>query len=74
MWNPAVANLTLLALGSSAPEIMMSCIEIMSSEVCVCWGGGGWVGGPRSHRRTDGGGLHICIMYNVYIYFYLRSV
>ena len=32
VWNPAVANLTLLALGSSAPEIMMSCIEIMSSE------------------------------------------
>jgi len=32
VWNPAVANLTLLALGSSAPEIMMSCIEIAASE------------------------------------------
>ena len=36
---------------------------------CVCVGG--W---SRSHRRTHGGGLHICIMYNVYIYFYVRSV
>jgi len=32
VWNPAVANLTLLALGSSAPEIMMSCIELITSE------------------------------------------
>jgi hypothetical protein len=32
VWNPAVANLTLLALGSSAPEIMMSCIEIAANE------------------------------------------
>lgn len=26
-WNPTVANLTLMALGSSAPEILLSCIE-----------------------------------------------
>ena len=32
VWNPAVANLTLLALGSSAPEIMMSCIELLGSQ------------------------------------------
>ena len=32
VWNPAVANLTLLALGSSAPEIMMSCIEIIFAK------------------------------------------
>jgi len=31
VWNPAVANLTLLALGSSAPEILLSCIEVGSS-------------------------------------------
>lgn len=29
-WNPTVANLTLMALGSSAPEILLSCIETMS--------------------------------------------
>jgi len=28
VWNEAVANLTLLALGSSAPEILLSCIEV----------------------------------------------
>eukprot|EP00287_Rhodomonas_sp_CCMP768_P032670 CAMPEP_0202855694 /NCGR_PEP_ID=MMETSP1389-20130828/91646_1 /ASSEMBLY_ACC=CAM_ASM_000865 /TAXON_ID=302021 /ORGANISM="Rhodomonas sp., Strain CCMP768" /LENGTH=204 /DNA_ID=CAMNT_0049534313 /DNA_START=589 /DNA_END=1199 /DNA_ORIENTATION=- len=28
IWNPAVANLTLMALGSSTPEILLSIIEI----------------------------------------------
>lgn len=32
MWNPTVANLTLMALGSSAPEIMLSIIEIVAGE------------------------------------------
>ena len=27
VWNPTVANLTLMALGSSAPEILLSCYE-----------------------------------------------
>lgn len=27
LWNPTVANLTLMALGSSAPEILLSVIE-----------------------------------------------
>ncbi len=29
VWNDTVANLTLMALGSSAPEILLSCIEIV---------------------------------------------
>lgn len=29
VWNGTVANLTLMALGSSAPEILLSCIEII---------------------------------------------
>ena len=29
VWNPTIANLTLLALGSSAPEILLSVIESM---------------------------------------------
>jgi len=29
-WNPTVANLTLMALGSSAPEILLSVIETVS--------------------------------------------
>lgn len=31
IWNPTVANLTLMALGSSAPEILLSVIEIISN-------------------------------------------
>ena len=27
IWNPTIANLTLMALGSSAPEILLSIIE-----------------------------------------------
>lgn len=32
VWNPTVANLTLMALGSSAPEILLSVIEILSNN------------------------------------------
>lgn len=32
VWNETVANLTLMALGSSAPEIMLSVIEIYSTN------------------------------------------
>ncbi|CAK0839102.1 unnamed protein product [Prorocentrum cordatum] len=33
VWNPTVANLTLMALGSSAPEILLSVIELMSNNM-----------------------------------------
>ncbi len=32
VWNGTVANLTLMALGSSAPEILLSCIEIIKNK------------------------------------------
>merc|ERR1719316_274959 len=32
VWNDTVANLTLMALGSSAPEILLSLIEISSDN------------------------------------------
>lgn len=28
MWNPTLANLSLMALGSSAPEILLSVVEV----------------------------------------------
>ena len=28
-WNPTVANLTLMAIGSSAPEILLSSVELL---------------------------------------------
>jgi len=31
VWNPTIANLTLMALGSSAPEILLSVIETVST-------------------------------------------
>ena len=31
IWNPTIANLTLMALGSSAPEILLSVIEAMQT-------------------------------------------
>merc|ERR1719183_867109 len=33
VWNETVANLTLMALGSSAPEILLSIIEICSNDM-----------------------------------------
>mmetsp|Transcript_54385 Transcript_54385/g.129605 ORF Transcript_54385/g.129605 Transcript_54385/m.129605 type:complete len:836 (+) Transcript_54385:114-2621(+) len=33
VWNETIANLTLMALGSSAPEIMLSVIEILGNEM-----------------------------------------
>eukprot|EP00927_Polykrikos_kofoidii_P039039 TRINITY_DN33479_c0_g1_i1.p1 TRINITY_DN33479_c0_g1~~TRINITY_DN33479_c0_g1_i1.p1 ORF type:complete len:791 (-),score=77.99 TRINITY_DN33479_c0_g1_i1:274-2616(-) len=35
VWNATVANLSLMALGSSAPEICLSCIEIWTSGMYV---------------------------------------
>lgn len=32
IWNDTVANLTLMALGSSAPEILLSIIEIVGND------------------------------------------
>jgi solute carrier family 8 (sodium/calcium exchanger) len=32
MWNPTVANLTLMALGSSSPEILLSLIETIGNR------------------------------------------
>ena len=32
VWNDTVANLTLMALGSSAPEILLSIIEILGNN------------------------------------------
>mmetsp|Transcript_76032 Transcript_76032/g.180947 ORF Transcript_76032/g.180947 Transcript_76032/m.180947 type:complete len:844 (+) Transcript_76032:126-2657(+) len=33
VWNATVANLTLMALGSSAPEILLSCIELFQRDL-----------------------------------------
>jgi solute carrier family 8 (sodium/calcium exchanger) len=35
VWNATVANLTLMALGSSAPEIILSVLEILGNDVHI---------------------------------------
>jgi Ca2+/Na+ antiporter len=35
VWNPTVANLTLMALGSSAPEILLSVLEVFSNNMAA---------------------------------------
>jgi len=35
VWNPTVANLTLLALGSSAPEILLSVVETLNKDFYI---------------------------------------
>lgn len=35
VWNDTVANLSLLALGTSAPEILLSIIEILGNSFCA---------------------------------------
>lgn len=35
VWNDTVANLSLLALGTSAPEILLSIIEILGNNFCA---------------------------------------
>lgn len=65
VWNPTVANLTLMALGSSAPEIMLAILEtlltlgkpagelgpstIVGAQLC-CW---------CEHALHSGGALNV---------------
>ena len=35
IWNETVSNLTLMALGSSAPEIMLSIIEVIGNNLSL---------------------------------------
>ena len=37
VWNDTVANLTLMALGSSAPEILLAVIELLGTGSALPW-------------------------------------
>ncbi len=53
IWNPTVANLTLMALGSSTPEILLSVIELVFSTKCpYCTGdlGAGTIVGSAAYN------------------------
>ena len=44
IWNETVANLTLLALGSSAPEILLAVVETVNDLATTNSGNGGSLG------------------------------
>jgi len=48
VWNATVANLTLMALGSSAPEIMLSVIEITTNDMLLGELGAGTIVGSAA--------------------------
>lgn len=54
VWNPTVANLSLMALGSSAPEILLSCIELFTSRPVL-------TRTPRGPRTVHACLLHTCL-------------
>lgn len=50
IWNDTVANLTLMALGSSAPEILLSCIEIVGNNFLAGELGPGTIVGSAAYN------------------------
>lgn len=60
VWNNTVANLSLLALGTSAPEILLSCIEIIFNNFTAGELGPGTIVGSAAFNLFVISG--ICIM------------
>jgi len=50
VWNETIANLTLMALGSSAPEILLSIIETAGNRFCTGALGPGTIVGSASYN------------------------
>lgn len=60
VWNPTVANLTLMALGSSAPEILLSCIEIATNQMFVGDLGAGTIVGSAAFNLLIISAVCVC--------------
>ncbi|CAJ1437263.1 unnamed protein product [Effrenium voratum] len=60
VWNDTMANLTLMALGSSAPEILLSIIEIMSNEMYIGDLGSGTVVGSAAFNLLIISAVCVC--------------
>lgn len=60
VWNDTMANLTLMALGSSAPEILLSVIEIMSNEMYIGDLGSGTVVGSAAFNLLVISAVCVC--------------
>jgi len=60
VWNDTMANLTLMALGSSAPEILLSVIEIMSNQMYMGDLGSGTVVGSAAFNLLVISAVCVC--------------
>ncbi|CAE7667541.1 Slc8a2 [Symbiodinium sp. CCMP2592] len=60
VWNDTMANLTLMALGSSAPEILLSVIEIMTNEMYIGDLGSGTVVGSAAFNLLVISAVCVC--------------
>jgi solute carrier family 8 (sodium/calcium exchanger) len=60
VWNATVANLTLMALGSSAPEILLSCIEISSNRMHIGELGSGTIVGSAAFNLLIISAVCVC--------------
>ena len=60
VWNDTMANLTLMALGSSAPEILLSVIEIMSNNMYIGDLGSGTVVGSAAFNLLVISAVCVC--------------
>mmetsp|Transcript_60819 Transcript_60819/g.131959 ORF Transcript_60819/g.131959 Transcript_60819/m.131959 type:complete len:834 (-) Transcript_60819:296-2797(-) len=62
VWNPTVANLTLMALGSSAPEILLSVIEILTNDMFIGDLGAGTIVGSAAFNLLIISAVCICAL------------
>eukprot|EP00435_Cladocopium_sp_Y103_P074358 s17_g48.t1 len=62
VWNPTVANLTLLALGSSAPEILLSVVETLNKDFFLGGLGSATITGSASFNLLVIVGLCIVVI------------
>lgn len=62
VWNDTVANLTLMALGSSAPEILLACIEIIGKGFVAGELGPGTIVGSAAFNLFCITGLCVAIL------------
>merc|ERR1719157_254617 len=60
VWNSTVANLTLMALGSSAPEILLSLIEITSDNMFLGELGAGTIVGSAAFNLLIISAVCVC--------------
>jgi len=60
VWNATVANLTLMALGSSAPEILLALIEILSAQMFLGDLGAGTIVGSAAFNLLVISAVCVC--------------